>query len=535
MFLFRLFQTSGLPPRRRCFGMGLIVWILACMKCFKETMMRVRFPSATCIYGLFLIFAIATSAESAEEPTDYSIEENILYRGETSDGLTDYIKERCRLDLYYPKQTSNFPTVVYFHGGGLTTGEKYIPEKLKNQKIAIATVNYRLSPKVECSVCIDDAAASIAWIFKNIARYGGNPALVFVSGHSAGGYLTSMVGLDKSYLAKYGIDANRIAGLIPFSGHTITHFTIRAGRGIPGTQPVIDELAPLYHVRKDAPPLVLITGDREIEMLGRYEENAYLMRMMKVVGHPHTMLYECPGFNHGTMVDPACSLLLKYIRQEGVHLDPENYLAWLHSILNEKEFLAAAFNLSDLWLDKFQGEFPVSKIDPPLEGKDPGNRGAQELVIYTPAYEKSSTGTNSWGKEAIVVNGVVQKLTGADTRIPADGYVLSGNGEAANWISKLIPGTALEYDSTRIRIRFTSPGETKIPAQGRLLSLKGRFFMTFQVAETSKMSAASKDSAGWLLGNIQSLQAADMPPSAAALEALSKALDHWEEQFKRRE
>ena len=44
---------------------------------------------------------------------------------------------------------------------------------------------------------------------------------------SAGGYLTYMVGLDKTLLANHDIDANHIAGLIPFSGHTITHFTIR--------------------------------------------------------------------------------------------------------------------------------------------------------------------------------------------------------------------------------------------------------------------------------------------------------------------
>jgi len=52
----------------------------------------------------------------------------------------------------------------------------------------------------------------------------------------------------------------------------------------------VDDLAPLYHVRKDAPPLLLITGDRELEMLGRYKENAYLWRMMKVVGHTDTRL-----------------------------------------------------------------------------------------------------------------------------------------------------------------------------------------------------------------------------------------------------
>ncbi len=36
-----------------------------------------------------------------------------------------------------------------------------------------------------------------------------------------------MVALNKDYLAKYNIDANQLAGVIPFSGHAITHFTIR--------------------------------------------------------------------------------------------------------------------------------------------------------------------------------------------------------------------------------------------------------------------------------------------------------------------
>lgn len=113
----------------------------------------------------------------------------------------------------------------------------------------------------------------------------------------------------------HNIDANRIAGLIPFTGQAITHGTIREERGIPVTQAVIDELAPLFHVRPDAPPMLLITGDRELESLGRYEENSYLMRMMKVVGHKETMLYELDGFNHRGMVQPAFPLLLNEIQR----------------------------------------------------------------------------------------------------------------------------------------------------------------------------------------------------------------------------
>jgi len=161
-----------------------------------------------------------------------------------------------------------------------------------------------------------NGAAAVAWTFKNIQKYGGDPNLVFVSGHSAGGYLTSMVGLDKKYLAKYGVDADKIAGLIPFSGHTITHFTVRKERGIPGNQPIIDQFAPLFYVRNDAPSLVLITGDRNLEILGRYEENAYMMRMMKVAGHKETKIYELQGFNHGKMAEPAHTILLQHIKKD---------------------------------------------------------------------------------------------------------------------------------------------------------------------------------------------------------------------------
>ena len=261
---------------------------------------------------LFTLLCLVPLQALADEG-GYVLATDIPYR--TGDGLTDYMRERCKLDLYYPKDTPAFPTVVWFHGGGLSKGNKFVPAQLKNKGIAVVAVNYRLHPQVQAPAYIEDAAASVAWTFQHIAEYGGAPDRIFVSGHSAGGYLTSMVGLDKRWLAAHDIDADRIAGLIPFSGHTITHFTVRAERDIEGTQPVVDDLAPLYHVRKDAPPLLLITGDREIEMLGRYEENAYLWRMMQVVGHPDTVLHEMDGYNHGQMAEPAHPLLLRFAQR----------------------------------------------------------------------------------------------------------------------------------------------------------------------------------------------------------------------------
>ena len=203
--------------------------------------------------------------------------------------------------------------MIWFHGGGLTDGNKYIPEGYKKKETTSAAVNYRLYPKVKSPTFIDDAAAAVAWVFQNITSYGGDPKLIFVSGHSAGGYLTSMLGLDKSYLNTYGIDADDIAGLIPYSGHTITHFTVRSELGLNWKDVRVDEMSPLAHIRKDAPPIVLITGDRELELFGRYEENAYFWRMLKCIGHPYVELYELEGYNHDDMAVPAHHILLKSI------------------------------------------------------------------------------------------------------------------------------------------------------------------------------------------------------------------------------
>ena len=76
----------------------------------------------------------------------------------------------------------------------MTSGNKSIPTKLKKSGMIVIAVNYRLLPKVTISECLGDAAAAIAWTFKEVEKYGGNKKKIFVSGHSAGGYLTAMIG-----------------------------------------------------------------------------------------------------------------------------------------------------------------------------------------------------------------------------------------------------------------------------------------------------------------------------------------------------
>lgn len=227
----------------------------------------------------------------------------------------EYAMERCKLDVYYPTEMKDVPVVVWFHGGGIEAGNKYIDNELLDAGYVVIAVNYRLLPKATIDEVLDDAAASVAWAFKNAEKYNGSKKKIFVAGHSAGGYMLDMIGLDKHYLQKYGIDADDIAGLFPFSGQVITHYNIRKQQNIGPLQPTIDQYAPLTHIRKDAAPIIVISGDREQELYGRYEEQAYFWRMLKLVGHPDVTLYEMQGFNHGDMPHPAYHVMKEHIKR----------------------------------------------------------------------------------------------------------------------------------------------------------------------------------------------------------------------------
>ena len=260
---------------------------------------------------VFLILFLAATLWSSRA-ADYRFERDIYYRPAALDAYADTM---CRLDVAYPEGATGAPVVVWFHGGGLTGGHREVPEEFQRDGLIVVGVEYRLSPHVKTTEIIDDAAAAVAWTMSHIERYGGDTEQVFIAGHSAGGYLVNMIGLDKSWLAKYGVDPDRLAGMIPFSGQVITHFETRRAQGIQPLQPTIDQTAPLFHVRKDCPPILILSGDREKEMYGRYEETAYFWRMLKLVGHPDATIYEFDGFNHVTMLLPGFAVAAEFIKK----------------------------------------------------------------------------------------------------------------------------------------------------------------------------------------------------------------------------
>ena len=99
-----------------------------------------------------------------------------------------------------------------------------------------------------------------------------------------------------------------------------------------------------------------------------------------------------------------------------------------------------------------QSMFKIDAIDPLISTNKkgvnyPGLRGANQLLIYTPNFG-FRTGTNEFGTEAIVIDNTVVSLSGADSLIPENGFVISGHGQAKKWINEnLMVGSKIHIDS----------------------------------------------------------------------------------------
>ena len=256
-----------------------------------------------------LVLVVASAALAG----NVKIERGIAYAADDAD---QYRRERCKLDVKVPEGKKNFSTVVWFHGGGLEGGGRHFINI--GDDIAQVAVDYRLlSHKgVQGRDCVSDAAAAVAWTLSHIAEYGGDTNKVFVSGMSAGGYLTMMVGMAPEYLAKHGYALSAIAGLIPVSGQATKHYNVRkyAGDSDPQYRPKIDDLAPLRWVSKDVPPIMSVCGEPPWEWPARSEENRLLIASCKALGHKKAFFALMPYCDHGRTYDAGIPFVEMFVR-----------------------------------------------------------------------------------------------------------------------------------------------------------------------------------------------------------------------------
>ena len=72
----------------------------------------------------FLLALAPVKTIRAETPGKDGIQVLADVNYKQGDGLSEYEKQRCKLDVYLPNNATDFPTLVWFHGGGLKNGDK---------------------------------------------------------------------------------------------------------------------------------------------------------------------------------------------------------------------------------------------------------------------------------------------------------------------------------------------------------------------------------------------------------------------------
>ncbi len=164
-----------------------------------------------------------------------------------------------KLDLYLPKDKQNFPVFVFIHGGSWRSGDRNLYTVLGNrfakEGIGLAIPSYRLMPKSPHPAQIEDTAAAIAWVYKNIGPLGGDTKRLYIGGHSAGGHLVALVALDEAYLNKYDVPISAIKGVAALSG--VYDVSRLGGFQVAGAR----DASPLHylrhHVAAKSPPFVI--------------------------------------------------------------------------------------------------------------------------------------------------------------------------------------------------------------------------------------------------------------------------------------
>jgi acetyl esterase/lipase len=162
--------------------------------------------------------------------------------------------DKHKLDLFLPKGRTNFPVMVFFHGGAWQSGDRstygILGTRLAKAGIGVAIASYRLMPANPHPAQIEDAAAAFAWAYKNIAQYGGDVSRIYLAGHSAGGHLAALLALDGRYLEKLGIPASTIHGVATLSG-------VYDVGNLKEFQNADDDPSPIHHVHSNAPPFLI--------------------------------------------------------------------------------------------------------------------------------------------------------------------------------------------------------------------------------------------------------------------------------------
>ncbi len=175
------------------------------------------------------------------------------------------------LDVYRPNHPD--PTrgvVVFLYGGdwqhGSAADYHFVGQALASRGFVAVLPNYRLYPAVTFPTFVQDAALAVRWTHDNARTFGGDPAHLYLMGHSAGAHIAALLTLDPEYLRAVGLDRAAVRATAGLSGpydfvppvYDRAAFNMTAGDTTPDPR-----IEPVHYADGHAPPMLLVQGMKD--------------------------------------------------------------------------------------------------------------------------------------------------------------------------------------------------------------------------------------------------------------------------------
>ncbi len=172
----------------------------------------------------------------------------------------------------------NGSVFIFWHGGGWTGGYKewmaFMAPAFTAAGVTFVAPGYRLAPQHLFPAGLEDCADAVAKAHAECGRFGGDPARIFLGGHSAGGHYAALLAVTQDWRAKRKLPRDVVRGCLPISG--VYQFGEGAGLSMKprflGTEPANERAASPIHNIQVAPPFFLAHGDKDFPHLMKQAE-----------------------------------------------------------------------------------------------------------------------------------------------------------------------------------------------------------------------------------------------------------------------
>ena len=215
-----------------------------------------------------------------------------------------------KLDLYATKRP-NAPVHVFLHGGawrgGLAKDYAFAAEMFVRAGAHYVAPDFVWVQNAGGSLMpmADQVRRAVAWVYRNAASFGGDPARIYVSGHSSGGHLAGVVAVT-DWQRDFGLPADAVKGYLCMSGMYDLHPVRLSARSayVKFDDAMEQALSSQRQLDKLVAPLVVVYGSLETPEFQR--QSREFADALRKAGKP-VQLIVCQGYNHFEVVETLAS------------------------------------------------------------------------------------------------------------------------------------------------------------------------------------------------------------------------------------